>query len=93
MTVSAHAATRNFSSPTVGGDRLSFCLEYREICGKPVADAWCRALGFDQAMNFRRDPGLPGVVREARYADSGEICRGPECVSFFRIRCWSENGR
>lgn len=84
----SHASTRNFFSPTVGGDRLSFCVNAGDACGKPIADAWCRAVGFEEAMNYQR--GSAGLNRPAltRYADTGGICTGSTCESFQQIKCY-----
>lgn len=82
------AGTRNFFNPTVGGDRLSFCANYDGICGKAIADAWCRAIGFEEAINFRRDTRENQVI-VARYADTGDVCRGKDCQSFRQIKCWN----
>ena len=87
----ANATSRNFFTPTVGGDRLSFCLAGEDTCGKPIADAWCRAVGFDNALNYQRDHSLAKNVTLARYADTGDICTGSECESFRQIKCWRES--
>jgi len=85
----SNAGTRNFFNPTVGGDRLSFCANYDDICGKPVADAWCRAIGFEEAVNYRRDTARSDRAVVARYADTGDLCRGKTCESFRQIKCWN----
>ncbi len=82
------AATRNFFNPTVGGDLLSFCSNFGGTCGKPIADAWCRAIGFEEALNYQR-AHANGRVIIARYADSGAVCRGTDCQSFKQIKCWN----
>lgn len=87
----SEASTRNFFTPTVGGDRLSFCLVSQQTCGKPIADAWCRAVGFEQALNYQRDQRGAGQPIVARYADTGDICSGDQCKSFRQIKCWRES--
>jgi len=84
----SNAGTRNFFTPTVGGDRLSFCVNSGNACGKPIADAWCRAIGFEEALNYRRDSTGTTRPTVARYADTGGVCSGPECESFRQIKCW-----
>ena len=83
------AGTRNFFQPTVGGDRLSFCTRPGDDCGKPIADAWCRAIGFEEALNFQRERARGDAVLVARYADTGGLCRGKDCQTFRQIKCWS----
>ena len=85
---SSNAGSRNFFTPTVGGDRLSFCVNTGDACGKPIADAWCRAVGFDKALNYRRDASRTSQSIVARYADTGGVCTGTECESFRQIKCW-----
>ncbi len=79
----SNAGARAFFTPTVGGDRLSFCVNAGSACGKPIADAWCRAVGFDEALNYQRGPTAP-----ARYADTGTMCTGAGCETFRQIKCW-----
>lgn len=87
----AQATSRSFFTPTVGGDRLSFCLVGQQTCGKPIADAWCRAVGFDAALNYQRDHSTSTAIKVARYADTGNICSGSDCESFRQIKCWRES--
>ena len=84
----AQASTRSFFTPTVAGDRLSFCLVDRQDCGKPIADAWCRAVGFQEVLNYQRDHSTTRQFNVARYADTGGICTGTNCESFRQIKCW-----
>ena len=84
----SYADARSFFTPTVGGDRLSFCVSAGDACGKPIADAWCRAVGFEEALNYQRDHAGPNRPNVARYADTGAICQGDGCESFRQIKCW-----
>lgn len=84
----SNAGTRNFFTPTVGGDRLSFCVNAGDACGKPIADAWCRAVGFEEALNYRRDHAGTNRPNVTRYADTGGVCSGQGCESFGQIKCW-----
>lgn len=84
----SHAGARNFFTPTVGGDRLSFCANTGSPCGKPIADAWCRAIGFEAALTYQRDRAATGQPIIARYADTGGLCSGEDCESFKQIKCW-----
>ena len=84
----SHAVARTFFSPTVGGDRLSFCLTQGNTCGKPIADAWCRAVGFDEALIYQRDHSGLNRPNVTRYADTGSLCTGAACESFRQIKCW-----
>jgi len=86
----SNAAVRSYFSPAEFGDRIAFCATGNEVCGKPVADAWCAKNGFDKAILFQR--GLKSDLSATsyiRYADSGKICTGEDCVSFVQIKCYS----
>ena len=40
------AASKTIAKPMFNGNRLDWCMKWSEDCGRPVADAWCRAQGF-----------------------------------------------
>ncbi len=84
----SHAVARNFFTPTVGGDHLSFCINAGDACGKPIADAWCRAVGFEEALNYLRGHAGTNRPTVSRFADTGGICTGPDCETFRQIKCW-----
>jgi hypothetical protein len=64
--------TRNYLSPHLIGQPVSFCLLGRSQCGKQAADAFCRSNGFGEALIFRRD---------SMQAD-------PANLYFHQIKCW-----
>ena len=45
---------RNYFTPQRDGHRINACLA-TGACGKPAADAFCQAEGYDQAMLFQRE--------------------------------------
>ncbi len=96
--VSVQAGVRNFFSPRVLGDKIAFCSADNELCGKPVADAWCAHKGFSKALLFQRDRSKSSEVNVfVRFADTGRVCDGAskdgsknmQCVSFRQIKCIS----
>lgn len=80
----ADASVRNFFAPQWQGARLDSCLSGKTSCGKPVADAFCKAEGFDTAILFQREPGLL-----TRQIESSQRCEGAACTSFKQIKCYS----
>jgi hypothetical protein len=85
-TAVADAAVRNFFSPKFEEARVAFCLQSNDQCGKPVADAWCQANGFDEAVLFQREE-IPAEALATLYPDTGQRCDDETCVGFRQIKC------
>ncbi len=81
----ASAAVRTYFSPELDGYRASACLADGQTCGKPAADAWCKANGWTSALIFQRD----SQPQTTRLIDSGDLCSGPACASFHQIKCYT----
>jgi len=81
---SAHATVRNFFAPESQGLRLDSCLTGDHDCGKPAADAFCKAQGFETALIFQRE-----AAAETVRLGNGAFCTGPACTSFKQIKCYS----
>ena len=82
----AEANVRSYFSPQLDGERLSFCLQSSGHCGKPVADAFCRFQGYEEAVLFQREE-LPAQAVPILYADTGERCSADSCLGFRQIKC------
>jgi hypothetical protein len=78
----AEAGVRNFFSPLLEGARLDACLSGGE-CGKPAADAFCKAQGYDKALIFQRED-----FQSTRVLDSGATC-STSCTAFRQIKCFT----
>ncbi|MGQ0485970.1 MAG: hypothetical protein ACT4SY_11545 [Hyphomicrobiales bacterium] len=78
------AAVRNYFAPELDGTRLDACLTAMTACGKPAADAFCKAQGFTEALIFQREAGV-----STKRLDSGETCEGGNCIAFKQIKCFS----
>jgi len=76
---------RVFANPAWNGHRLDNCLHWGTQCGKPAADAFCRANGFAQALSFALD-ATPGRG-STRLIGSNQICNAAYCVGFQQIVC------
>ena len=87
---SASAQARNFFSPGYLGQPVAFCLDGNQECGKPAATAWCRTNGYEEALSFARRTGTEG--EQLRFADSGNLCTGGDCIGFRQIRCFKPAG-
>jgi hypothetical protein len=83
----AEAETATFSHPSWMGDRLDWCVNWSESCGKPAADAFCKAQGFAYATSFARDPNI-GSFNPTRLIGSGAVCDQDMCDGFRYITCY-----
>jgi len=70
-------------APSYHGKRLSYCLSNTSVCGQPVADRYCRLLGYDDAELSTIDYN----VGSTSYLDQEKCCRGWQCHGFELIRC------
>lgn len=76
------AQVRNFFAPQVEGVRVDTCLT-GGACGKPAADAFCRAQGYDHAMIFQRER-----FSATRMVDTGKAC-SEACTAFRQVKCFT----
>jgi len=77
-----------FVDPKVDGVPLDYCLEWGSDCGKPAADAWCRARGFAAASVFEVRTGSPPT----RIFSSGRICDMVFCDRIISLTCVGGEG-
>ena len=77
------AEVRNYFAPERDGQRIAACLS-DGACGKPAADAFCQAEGYDKAMLFQRERSS-----SARLIDSDGMCDG-DCPTFRQVKCFTE---
>jgi hypothetical protein len=75
-----------FSKPKWNGDRLDWCVNWAQGCGKAAADAFCKAKGFVQAGGFSMDPDI-GAVQRTRLIATGAVCDQGFCDGFKGITC------
>ncbi|HUR43374.1 MAG TPA: hypothetical protein VMZ01_04665 [Aestuariivirga sp.] len=80
----AQATVRNYFAPEQAGLRLDSCLTGAADCGKPAADAFCKAEGFETAIIFQREVALQTIR-----LGNGAFCTGPTCTSFRQIKCYT----
>lgn len=83
----AEASVRNYFSPAWNGTRIDSCLGTGTGCGKPAADAFCKAEGYDKALLFQRE-----VVEISLSIGSDELCTSGSCTAFRQIKCYSVKG-
>ena len=86
--VSAHALEGTFTKPLhKNGPRLDNCENFGTDCGQPAADHFCRVKGYQRASQFETERASPTRVM------TGKECRGPGCVGFRFIACFTSGQR
>ena len=80
----SQASARNYFAPEIDGARLDACLAGAAHCGKPAADAFCQAQGFDEALIFQRE-----ILASTKRLGSDLVCEGGTCTGFRQIKCYS----
>ena len=85
FSTSAYAELRTFRQPRMNGMRLDWCLTWATDGGKPAADAFCEARGFEGAMSFTNEPNV-GSYEPTRLI-TGQVCRESFCNGFGQITC------
>ena len=78
----AGAAEETFQRPTWNDKRLDLCFTWGKNCGKPVADAYCLAAGYEKAKGFAQEPARPTQLIAQR-----RICNEFICQGFRSITC------
>jgi hypothetical protein len=66
-------------------------LHWENDCGKPAADAFCKANGFLDAIYFQADPGVG--TQPTRLIGTEQICDQKFCTAFQIITCRSGKGK
>ena len=80
-----------YDRPRINGYRLDWCREWAQNCGKPAADAFCRARGFRRSDGFSKDNDVGGYD-PTQIITSGQICADSGCDSFGHIQCVGRRG-
>jgi hypothetical protein len=87
----ALAVEKTFPKPKQGGDRLDWCLNWGTDCGKPAADAFCKAKGYDKSNDFAEAPDIGGST-PTRLISTNALCDQPYCDGFGYITCEKAGG-
>jgi hypothetical protein len=76
-----------FPDPLVDGVPLDYCLQWGRDCGRPAADAWCRAQGFAAASAFEVRLQSPPT----RVLATGQVCDEVHCDRMASVTCIGGN--
>jgi hypothetical protein len=84
--VGGYAAPKTISKPMFNGNRLDWCLKWSTDCGKPAADAYCKAQGYQTAITYEPERRI-GARTPTRLIGTGATCDLPYCDGFRQITC------
>jgi hypothetical protein len=74
------------NQPKWQGDRLDWCSNWSTGCGKAAADAFCKASGFQPAVNYQQAADI-GSTQRTRLIATGAVCDQNFCDGFKYIEC------
>ena len=77
--------SRNFWNPTYHIQRLSYCSFGGKECGLPVANCYCKMMGYEKATKQIIDYNV-GITN---YLSTHAQCKGWSCNGFMLITCAS----
>jgi hypothetical protein len=82
----ARSVTTHFSLPIYQNYRVNSCLYLNRQCGKPAADAWCRAKGFAKAIDWEIDHDI-GATTPTYCMGDEQLCDHALCDGFLYVTC------
>lgn len=75
---------QKFVVPRFNHERMDWCLERGQHCGKPVATSFCRRRGYMEARTFKKEAKLP----RTKTLGSQELCMDNACDGFREVTCY-----
>lgn len=76
-------AFRSFWHPMYLGERLDYCAADGKTCGKPIAQKYCRMMGYEDVHQqvIAYNIGLTHII------NSHALCKGWRCKGFMTVEC------
>ena len=81
-----HVTPGKFSNPMLKNRRVDICLHWGVECGKPAADAFCRAKNYASAAEWTVAENI-GAQSPTLVLGDDKVCSDPSCDGFALIRC------
>lgn len=78
--------TQAFHYPKYKGNRLDWCRGWSVGCGQAAADAFCKVMGYTNAVDFVEDNDI-GATSPTRLIGTGAVCDQNFCDGFETITC------
>lgn len=76
--------TKVFSKPKFRGKPVDWCLKWKEQCGKPAAEQFCKKKGYRAVKDFSGPLKAPET---SLIGTPGQTCSSGNCQSFRDIMC------
>ena len=77
---------KTFYNPRWKGNRLDWCVNWSQGCGKAAANKYCAARGFKRAYSFQIAHNI-GLSSPTRLIGTGAVCDQGFCDGFKKITC------
>ena len=75
-----------FRYPSYRQYRLNYCYRWRKDCGQPAAEAWCKAVGFNRAVSWKKEAHVGAIFPTIVMAEK-RLCDKYLCDGFEQIVC------
>ena len=80
------APSQTFYQPSIGAQRVDWCLHWGAQCGEPAATAYCQRVGYQRATGFQQAPNI-GLQSPTLVLGDGATCNQAFCTGFDSITC------
>ncbi len=75
---------KKFVVPRFNHERVDWCYQDSQGCGKRAASSFCRRMGFLRAQSFKKE----SHVTATRSLGNQKLCFGEHCQAFSSITCY-----
>lgn len=86
----APAAEVYLGHPSIGAHRVDICLQWGMQCAGEAAQTWCKAQGYDRAVEWEIDHDI-GATHPTMVIGSGQICDQAHCDGYLAVICALED--
>ncbi|MCU0988416.1 MAG: hypothetical protein MUE63_02220 [Xanthomonadales bacterium] len=84
------AAETYIGIPAVGEHRVDICYEWGMQCAGEAAQAWCKAQGYDRAIEWEIDHDI-GAMHPTLVLGTGQVCDQAHCDGYSSVVCALED--
>jgi hypothetical protein len=76
--------SKTFVLPRFNKYRVAWCYADGNDCGKKVAFSFCRRMGYQKEIGYKKDP----LIKATKDIGNQQLCFGDKCDAFSYITCY-----